>query len=257
MALESVNFIGDLDPANPVSGDTITQGDNHIRNIKQALRNTFPNISGAVTVTEEDLNAVEGIGDTITAALQGVYPVGSIYMNTLSDNPATLLGFGTWERIANGRAIVGVGDNGEYNWSALETRGADTVVLSGAHLPAHAHTVPGQTVNTSSAGDHSHGAGTLHASAKSSRWYSYAGGNDGIVDPRNVQYTDSVADVDDSIYVTNQTNHSHVITGSTASAGSHWHSVTIPGTTTGTSGSSAAVNNVQPSLAVYIWRRTS
>lgn len=47
MALESPTYISDLVPANPLGGDPRAQGDDHIRNIKSVLQNTFPNASRA------------------------------------------------------------------------------------------------------------------------------------------------------------------------------------------------------------------
>lgn len=47
MGLETPTFISDLTPTNPVSNDPKGQGDDHIRNLKTALKNTFPNASKA------------------------------------------------------------------------------------------------------------------------------------------------------------------------------------------------------------------
>ena len=58
MGLESVTYISDLVATKPVSADPKSEGDDHIRNIKSAIKTTFPNISGAVTVTHSDLNTV-------------------------------------------------------------------------------------------------------------------------------------------------------------------------------------------------------
>ena len=58
MALESVNHISDLVPTNPASTDPASQGDDHIRNIKKAVKASFPNITGAVTATQAQLNDV-------------------------------------------------------------------------------------------------------------------------------------------------------------------------------------------------------
>jgi hypothetical protein len=56
MTVETVTFISDLDQNNPAGGDSIAEGDDHIRNIKKAIQATFPNINEAVTTTAEDLN---------------------------------------------------------------------------------------------------------------------------------------------------------------------------------------------------------
>jgi microcystin-dependent protein len=56
--LETATHINGLDPANPASGDVVSQGDDHLRLIKSTLRNTFPNVTGAVTATQAQLNLV-------------------------------------------------------------------------------------------------------------------------------------------------------------------------------------------------------
>lgn len=71
MTVENVTYISDLEPANPKGGDSIAQGDNHIRNTKLALRNTFPNIDGEVLVSDEELNLIQGLDRPITEIIQG------------------------------------------------------------------------------------------------------------------------------------------------------------------------------------------
>ena len=71
----------------------------------------------------------------ILALLETVYPVGSVYTNkTVSTNPATLFGFGTWTAIA-GRVVVGL-DAGQTEFdTAGETGGAKTHTLSLSEIP--------------------------------------------------------------------------------------------------------------------------
>src|SRR5690349_19835954 len=40
------------------------------------------------------------------ASLSNVYPVGCIYTTTVSTNPATVFGFGTWAAYGSGRCLV-------------------------------------------------------------------------------------------------------------------------------------------------------
>lgn len=56
MPLESASYIPGLDVANPSATDPTSQGDDHIRLIKTAVKNTLPNLTGAVTATHSDLN---------------------------------------------------------------------------------------------------------------------------------------------------------------------------------------------------------
>jgi hypothetical protein len=60
MTVESVTYIDDLDDTYPAESETGTlhEGNNHIRNIKTGLLNTFPNVAGAVTASHTQLNKV-------------------------------------------------------------------------------------------------------------------------------------------------------------------------------------------------------
>lgn len=50
MALETVTYVNDLVVTNPTSADGIAQGDDHLRNIKTALRNGFLGFTGPIAV---------------------------------------------------------------------------------------------------------------------------------------------------------------------------------------------------------------
>jgi len=56
MPLESASFINGLDVANPTATDPTSQGDDHLRLLKTTIKATFPNITGAVTATQAELN---------------------------------------------------------------------------------------------------------------------------------------------------------------------------------------------------------
>jgi hypothetical protein len=58
MPLEVVTHISDLNQSNPPGTDSKNQGDDHIRNIKLALRTDLPNINGVVNATVAQLNAL-------------------------------------------------------------------------------------------------------------------------------------------------------------------------------------------------------
>jgi len=70
MPLESASFISDLNSANPQSTDSVAQADDHIRLTKATIKNTFPNIAGAVTKTHSQINdLLEKAGGTMTGLL--------------------------------------------------------------------------------------------------------------------------------------------------------------------------------------------
>jgi hypothetical protein len=61
MTVESVEYINDLEPDRPRGSDRISQGDDHIRNIKKGLKQTFPNVSGMVSASDEEMNYLVGL----------------------------------------------------------------------------------------------------------------------------------------------------------------------------------------------------
>ena len=60
MALESTTYIDGLVATNPTGTDSRSQGDDHIRLVKSAVKATFPNIAGAMTATHTELNKIDG-----------------------------------------------------------------------------------------------------------------------------------------------------------------------------------------------------
>ncbi|KAI5521883.1 keratin-associated protein family [Trichomonas vaginalis G3] len=83
-------------------------------------------------------NAITSMKNEI---LQAIYPVGSLYTSMNSTNPATVLGFGTWQQIV---------DKFLYCANSSNQTGGSKKILE-ANLPAHTH-----TGTTNFSGDHSH-----------------------------------------------------------------------------------------------------
>ena len=68
MALEDLTgtkYLDDLVATNPAAGDDVSEGDDHIRGIKNVLKTTFPSIDGAITATDTELNYVDGVTSAI------------------------------------------------------------------------------------------------------------------------------------------------------------------------------------------------
>ena len=59
MAVENVTYIDSLDPTAPAGGDSISEGDDHIRNIKRAIKDTFPNVDGPVELTTAEFGELK------------------------------------------------------------------------------------------------------------------------------------------------------------------------------------------------------
>lgn len=70
--------------------------------------NTLYNITDDESSITTALNAlVQNTQATVTAVINSIYPVGSIYITVSNDNPATLLGLGTWVKVSEGRVLQG------------------------------------------------------------------------------------------------------------------------------------------------------
>lgn len=57
-------------------------------------------------------------------SLTNAWPVGSLFLSTVSTNPATLLGFGTWVAYGAGRCFLGVGTGNDGTDSLVVAAGA-------------------------------------------------------------------------------------------------------------------------------------
>jgi len=103
---------------------------------------TIPTASAGTNTTQAASTAfVTAATAAISAAFINnlVYPVGSIYTNmAVATNPATLLGVGTWVAYAEGRVLVGKQSSGTFD-ALDESLGVETVTLSVAQIPSHAH----------------------------------------------------------------------------------------------------------------------
>lgn len=73
MPLETATFINGLVSSNPAASDGLNQADDHLRLIKSTLLATFPNIAGAVTASDTQLNSLlsQLLGTASYAALLG------------------------------------------------------------------------------------------------------------------------------------------------------------------------------------------
>ena len=171
------------------------------------------------------------------------WPVGSYYYTDNPSNPSTYMMGGTWQRVAQGRVLVGVSDNPEdpdFNAPGLEG-GSRKHALSINEMPTHSHggKVKPETQNHSHAVTVNHGGTHGHTYLQTKAIGGIqAGGQSTVGDDSYVAAS-----------VSGGGEHSH-----TASAGNqtatHDHSIDPEG-------SGMPHNNLQPFLTVYIWQRTA
>ena len=157
--------------------------------------------------------------------MKKIYPVGSIYISTVSTNPSELFGFGTWEAMPAGRVLLAQGkvetENYTHNFVAGETGGEFVHQLTVGELPSHGH-----SASTNTTGNHRH----THPGWKMGEGIRHQDGCSAI--PQRGD----------------QGGYNGTYTFSTA--GNHSHTITVNNT-----GSNTAHNNMQPYIVCYIWKR--
>lgn len=172
-------------------------------------------------------NAIAAAEAYTNTALEALWPVGSIMHTTVNTNPATLLGFGTWSQIAQGRVVIGVGTGTDINSNTLtvtEGAGGDTVGEYSHKLLAGESGQPGFTATSG-------GESNQHTHTQ------FGAGSPGV----------SVNTNSPSATASSFANNT---TGSDSTG--HTHSVTVSGAAAG-----SGHNNIQPFFGVYIWQRTA
>lgn len=179
-----------------------------------------------ISVSDNTLTVYKGDGSATNLdiiSFDQIYPIGAIYISTVSTNPAILFKIGNWEALPAGRVLLAQGTSTwGVNYSAGSTGGEDKHTLTVSESASHNHTGSA----TTSGSTHTH-ALTMQASHGKS-------GNGGV--PR-------FSDGDMwSAYKTQNLS----------AAGEHSHAITI-----NNSGGGQAHNNMQPYLSVYMWKRTS
>lgn len=167
----------------------------------------------------------------VQAALQAVFPVGSVYINAAATtNPATLFGFGTWTAIGAGRVLVGQ-DTGDALFNSLgETGGSKD-----ATLVSHSHTTSGSGTTGNNNVGHFHGVNINSGNNNVGHVHSGSGNTS----PENINHTHSGTTGNNNVAhthgfsgggaTTSSVNLAHSHTGSTSTAGVHNHSVSDPG----------------------------
>ena len=204
MSVENANYISQLNKLAPTGSEFVSEGDDHLRVIKQAVQQSLPNITGPVTATQAQLNTV--------TSTESYFPEGGIIMwsgltTNIPSGWALCDGVGT---TANGGAIPDLrgrfvlgaqsqtatphGDNSRIGWlesnkSQLltgasggrwlgdtfnSTTGGTAITI--AQMPSHTHQVTvankllykaGSNINIESGDSYSIGTNTTYTTTNS------------------------------------------------------------------------------------------
>lgn len=159
-----------------------------------------------------------------------IYPVGSIYMSVNSTSPADLFG-GTWDTMPAGRVLLA---QGESQWGTTYTAGSTggeaTHLLTPEEMPRHKHDAVANNENISGTAYLQMGNGVRIATGSTTGVFSAIGS--GTVEGY----------------------------GSGSRSGTNglkFNSTHTPTISISYTGADTAHNNLQPFIAVFMWRRTA
>ena len=242
MGLETGTYISDLNSSNPVAGDPVNEGDDHIRLVKSTVKATFPSITGAVSATHTELNKLDGVtANTAELNYVDVTTLGTAQASKAVTVDASKDSTGIRNLTVSGTLTIG---------SNTATTLQAVYPVGSIYINAAVATNPGTLL----------GFGT---------WAAFGAGR--VIVGLNA--------ADSDFDTVQETGGAKTHTLSTAELPSHTHTVSIPSSengggsnahalfpdgsssgesfTTASTGSGSAHNNVQPYIVAYMWRRTA
>lgn len=205
-------------------GDDYPSGDPAV-DPSPGLNGNWSKMDILLKMQRDKIAELRAIVDGLPAFIDGLrVQVGGLYATTDGTNPGTKLGYGTWVAWGMGRALVSEGQTDRL-WTIEQEDGFETHTLQQTEMPAHTHWIDPPNTGTSGAGGHSH-------------TFSSRGG---------------------LVFGDTETGSSSSSSGTefTSSVGNHTHWFDIPGFSSGTVGSNSPHNNIMPSKAAYLWKRTA
>ncbi|MEG7639842.1 hypothetical protein SQQ66_15815 [Enterococcus casseliflavus] len=113
-------------------------------------------------------------GKAIDALVDSVYPVGAVFISVSDVNPESYFG-GTWERIANGRTLVGVDSSDTALNGSGKTGGAVNPLTTHSHSFSGRTSDAGLILGVASGGDLNFSAGNSGGIKTSNHSHSYSG----------------------------------------------------------------------------------
>lgn len=139
MSLESATYVNQLVVSNPDGADPKGQGDDHLRLIKNTLKNTFPNLNAAVNATPAEMNSLVG-GNAVLKTGMII-----LWAGTIASIPAGwILCNGAGAPDLRDRFVVGAGNAYGVGSTGGTTNHSHSISVVGTSLsvdqiPSHRH----------------------------------------------------------------------------------------------------------------------
>ena len=244
--------------------------------------------SDSKIATQKAVKAYVDAGGTasVTAlrVLPYIFPIGAIYTATVSTNPVTLLGFGTWSAFGSGRVLIGAGTGTVV--ATFASRASNVITVTGLTNAANNEFQTGQAVLYTAA------AGAMTGLTHNTTYYivkvsaltfslasSLANAIAGTVISLSSDGTgtqtftltltaraggDTGGEENHGLTTAELSAHNHTVPTIAGGTGGTSDTLTETSTATPTStvpssstGGSTAHNNMQPFITVYMWQRTA
>mgnify|MGYP003109300621 CR=1 FL=1 len=244
MGLETGTYIDSLNSSNPTAGDAVGEGDDHLRLIKSTVKATFPNLSGACTSTQSELNILDGV----TA-------------NTAQLNYVDITTLGTTEasKVVTADANKDVTAIRNLTVTGAVTIGSNTAATLQAVYPVGSIYI-NAAVTTNPATLLGFGTWTAFGAGRVIVGYNASDSDFDALQETGGAKTHTLT-------TSELPSHNHSITGNISRSGfsfeHHQANARLPGETfdtnpnTSNTGGGSAHNNVQPYIVAYMWRRTA
>lgn len=92
MAVETATNINQLDATLPTGNDLKSEGDNHIRLLKSAIKLTWPNVTATLTASSVEFNYLAGVTSLIQVQINAKAPSASPALTGIPTAPTAVPG---------------------------------------------------------------------------------------------------------------------------------------------------------------------
>ena len=238
MGLETGTYIDSLNTSNPGATDSVAQGDDHIRLLKSTIKNSFPNITGAMTATHTELNLLDGCtANTTELNYVDVATLGTVEASkaVTADSNKDITGI---------RNLTVTGD--VSNASGTLTTLQAVYPVGSIYINAAVATNPGTLLGFGTWA--AFGAGRVIVGLNASDSDFDTAQETGGTKTHTLTIDEMPAHTHDVTMSTSDTDNNNLSEGDTSGTSSF---------TTSSTGGGQAHNNLQPYIVAYMWRRTA
>ena len=134
MALETGDYTSDLVITNPSGADAKSSADDHLRLLKKTIKQTWPNVSSAVTPTHTELNFVDGVTSAIQTQIDSKAPIASPTFTGTPAAPTATLGTNSTQLASTAFVAAAIANvNAQTATVVAVVSGTSQAAVAGSH----------------------------------------------------------------------------------------------------------------------------